>query len=67
MDWGVAGRFTLIAGIIAVGVVLSILVFDDLWVHFGFWAGALAIAIALYVVNRWSKQQAERERKRLKL
>jgi hypothetical protein len=67
VDWKVAGRFTLIAGIIVVGVVLSIFVFDKLWLHFGFWAGALAVAVALYFVNRWSKQQAERERKRLKL
>jgi hypothetical protein len=67
MDWGVAVRFTLITGLIVVGVFLSIFIFEDLWVHLGFWAAAGAVAIALYLVNRWSKKQAEREKARLKL
>ena len=67
MDWQVAARYTVIAGIIIAGALLSIFVFEDLWAHFGFWVAALAVGVALYLVNRWSKRQAERERVRLKL
>lgn len=65
MDWGVAARYAVVGALIIGGVLLSVFIFDSIWAHVGFWAAALAVAVALYLVNRWSKRQAARERAKL--
>jgi membrane protein implicated in regulation of membrane protease activity len=65
VDWGVAARYVGIGALIIGGALLSIFIFDDIWAHVGFWAAALVVVVALYLVNRWSKKQAAREQAKL--
>ena len=67
MDWGVAARYAVGGALIIGGVLLAVFIFDAVWARVGFFAAAALVAVALWVVNRWSKAQAERERVRLKL
>jgi uncharacterized membrane protein YfcA len=65
VDWRAAARFSVILVGIFAAVALAILVFDAVWARVGFGAAALLLALALYLVYRRSKQQAERAREKL--
>jgi membrane protein implicated in regulation of membrane protease activity len=66
VDWGVAAaRYAVVGALIIGAVLLSVFIFDAVWARVGFGAAAALVVVALYVVNRWSKRQAEREREKL--
>ena len=65
MDWKVAARYAVIGAIITGAVFLAVFVFYRVWDEVGILAAVVLVAVALYVVNRWSKYKAARERAKL--
>lgn len=64
MDWKVAARFTLIIVAIFGAGMLAIFVFDAVWAKVGLGAAVVLLAIALYLVKRWSDRDAQRTREK---
>jgi hypothetical protein len=62
--WRDAARYAVIGALIIGGVLLSVFTFDSIWAHFGFWAAALVVAIALFILKKWDDRRAARDRER---
>lgn len=64
MDWGVAARFTVIIVAIFAAAMLAIWIFDAVWARIGLGAAVVLLAIALYLVKRWSDRDTRRAREK---
>jgi 4-hydroxybenzoate polyprenyltransferase len=62
VDWGSVTRWTLIIGGSFAAALLAIWVFTGVWARVGLGAAVLLLIVALYLLNRFSKKQAARER-----
>jgi hypothetical protein len=65
VDWGVAARYAVGGALIIGAVLVAVFIFDAVWARIGFFAAAALVAVALLVVNWWSKKQAAREQAKL--